>query len=66
MKLKKTRALLCLPRALPQRGETKLRELGVQKNTKDIIITKLIETDYLNETRFAKSFVRESLDKKLG
>ncbi len=36
----------------------KLRELGVQKNAKDVIITKLIETDYLNETRFAKSFVR--------
>ena len=36
----------------------KLRDIGVQRNTKDIILTKLIETDYLNETRFAKSFVR--------
>ena len=36
----------------------KLREIGVYGTFIDTIIGKLIEANYLNETRFAKSFVR--------
>ena len=37
---------------------TKLMELDMIPEAKDIIITRLIEHNYLNETRFAKSFAR--------
>ena len=36
----------------------KLREIGVYGTLIDIVIGKLIEANYLNETRFAESFVR--------
>lgn len=35
----------------------KLWELGVYRSEHDVIISSLIEDDYLNEERFAKSFV---------
>jgi regulatory protein len=35
---------------------TKLYELGCNKDTTDNMIVKLIETNYLNEERFAKAF----------
>ena len=37
---------------------TKLMELDMIPEAKDIIITRLIQHNYLNETRFAKSFAR--------
>ena len=36
----------------------KLREIGIYGTLIDIIIGKLIEANFLNETRFAESFVR--------
>ena len=36
----------------------KLKEIGVYGTLVDIVIGKLIEANYLNETRFAESFVR--------
>ena len=36
----------------------KLREIGVYGTLIDVVIGKLIEANYLNETRFAENFVR--------
>lgn len=38
--------------------EQKLRELNMISSAQEIIITKLLEENYLNETRFSQSFAR--------
>ena len=38
--------------------EQKLRELNMISSAKEIIITKLLEENYLNETRFSQNFAR--------
>ena len=45
----------------------KLRDLGVYGNKTDTVIGRLIQENYLNETRFAESFVRGKFNiKKWG
>ena len=44
----------------------KLKEIGVYGIFIDTIIGKLVEANYLNETRFAESFVRVNLGLKNG
>lgn len=47
--------------------EEKLKELGMIQSASQEIISQLIQEDYLNETRFAKSFARgKFLIKKWG
>ncbi len=41
-----------------QEVERKLSEMGMIKASKELIIIHLIENDFLNEERFAKTFVR--------
>ena len=36
----------------------KLKDLGIIQNAIDVIVTDLIQNNYLNETRFAQSFAR--------
>ena len=36
----------------------KLKDLGIIQNAIDVIVTDLIQNNYLNETRFAQSFTR--------
>ena len=47
--------------------EKKLKELGMIQSASQEIISQLIQEDYLNETRFAKSFARGKFrNKKWG